>query len=119
MELDGVLSAARKSDNGALLHKVFDLARRKLQEAGADGIDKYTAKDVRKLRKVEDHANFRDDCLRDMAIYKGGRMLLFFEAFWEWRKLGIDPEPEVLTYLSEQNYDELIPRDRGGARHTR
>ena len=63
MELDGVLSAARKSDNGALLHKVFDLARRKLQEAGADGIDKYTAKDVRKLRKVEDHTNFRDDCM--------------------------------------------------------
>ena len=35
-------------------------------------------------------------------------MLLFFEAFWEWRKLGIDPEPEVLTYLSEQNYDEFL-----------
>ena len=88
MELEGVLSAARKSADGDLSHKVLDLARRKLQEAGADGIGKYTASNVRKLRKVEDHTNFRDDCLRDMAIFKGGRMLLFFEAFWGWLKRG-------------------------------
>ena len=116
----GLLDRARQLRNGKLIEQIQFLSRRKATLKGSkEGLDKFKGSSLPELRTPADYPKFDLAVRNALRPKRGGTPLLEYEAFREWKELGIDPPFEIknptpvaydpLTATAEENElrDEL------------
>ena len=103
-----MLDRARRLRNGALIETVQALERKRTALKGSkDGLDKLKGTSLPELRSIADHPKF-DEAVRAQALRpkRGGLELLEYEAFREYKELGISPPFEIANPV-QVDYDPL------------
>ena len=102
-----LLDRARRLRNGKLIEQIQSVARRQAALKGSkDGLDKFKGTSLPELRTPADYPKFDLAVRNALRPKRGGTPLLEYEAFREWKELGIDP-PFEIKYPSPVAYDPL------------
>ena len=102
-----LLDRARRLRNGKLIEQIQSIARRKTALKGSkDGLDKFKGSSLPELRVPSDYPKFDQAVRNALRPKRGGPPLLEYEAFREWKELGIDPPFEIKN-PAPVNYDPL------------
>ena len=102
-----LLDRARRLRNGKLIEQIQSVARRQAALKGSkDGLEKFKGTSLPELRTPADYPKFDLAVRNALRPKRGGTPLLEYEAFREWKELGIDP-PFEIKHPSPVAYDPL------------
>ena len=102
-----ILGRARRLRDGLIIERVQSIERKKTALKGSkDGLEKFKGTSLPELRTIADYPKFDSAVRAALRPKRGGLELLEYEAFREFKELGIAPPFEIANPVSV-DYDPL------------
>ena len=96
-----ILGRARRLRDGLIIERVQSIERKKTALKGSkDGLEKFKGTSLPELRTITDYPKFDSAVRAALRPKRGGLELLEYEAFREFKELGIAPPFEIANPAS-------------------